>query len=79
MLAAMAWLSSGNSEISISVGTDSFVTIATEPIGFNSPVSYRDPDTELDALDEMADEEEDDDDDPLSTEDQPKNSGQESN
>lgn len=79
MLAAMAWLSSGNSEISISVGTDSFVTIATEPIGFNSPVSYRDPDTELDVLDEMADEEEDDDDDHLSTEDQPKNSVQESN
>ncbi len=79
MLAAMAWLSSGNSEIGISVGTDSFVTIATEPIGFNSPVSYRDPDTELDALDEMADEEEDDDDDPLSTEDQPKNSDRESN
>ena len=79
MLAAMAWLSSGNSEITISVGSDSFVAIATEPIGFNSPVSYRDPDTEFDVLDEMADEEEDDDDDPLSSEDQPKNSGQESN
>ena len=71
ILAAMAWLSVGNSEISISVGSDSFLTISTEPIGFLSPVSYQDPDTELDVLPETAGEaENEDDDDLVSDEDQ---------
>lgn len=78
VLAAMAWLSAGASDIAIAVGSDSFVTIATEPIGFLSPISYQDPNTELDVVDETADEvDEEDDDDLVSDEDQPADSDQE--
>lgn len=78
MLAAMAWLSAGASEIAIAVGSDSFVTIATEPIGFTSPVSYQDPETEIGVVDETVDEaDEEDDDDLVSDEDQPQDSDQE--
>jgi len=78
ILATMAWLSDGSSEITVSVGTDSFVTIAPEPVGFVSPVSYQDPETEPDVLDETADEvEEDDDNDLESDEDQPEDPDQE--
>ena len=78
MLAAMAWLSAGASEIAISVGTESFVTISPEPIGFHSPMSYQDPETEVDLLDEMADEtDEEDDDDLVPDEDQAEDSDQE--
>ena len=78
MLAAMAWLSAGVSEIAIAVGSDSFVTIATEPIGFTSPISYQDPDTAIDVVAETADETDEEDDDDLgSDEDQPEDSDQE--
>jgi len=78
MLAAMAWLSAGVSEIAIAVGSDSLVTIATEPTGFTSPISYQDPDTEIAVVGETADEaDEEDDDDLVSDEEQPEDSDQE--
>ena len=72
LLATIAWLTAGASEIAISVGTDALVTIATEPIVFLSPMSYQDPEAELDPVDETADAPDDpEDDDVASDEDQP--------
>lgn len=69
LLATMAWLSTGKSTIEIAVGTESFVTIGTEPICFLSPVSYQDPDIEPDVLDETVDEDDEGDDDEFKSDD----------
>lgn len=74
MLAALAWLSEGTEEIAIPIGTDTTVAISTVPIGFLSPVSYEDPETELGIFDEAGHEADDEEDDDLESEDQPKDS-----
>ncbi|MDR4485607.1 MAG: toll/interleukin-1 receptor domain-containing protein [Nitrospirales bacterium] len=59
LLAIMAWLSSGSKVIQISVGRDAIVAISSEPLKFISPVSYQDPEGELDIGDEVAGHEDD--------------------
>jgi len=44
LLATMAWLASGNSSITIEVGTGAALEIGCDSIRFQSPVSYVDPD-----------------------------------
>ncbi len=44
LLATMAWLASGTSSITIEVGTGTHLEISCEPVRFQSPVSYVDPD-----------------------------------
>jgi hypothetical protein len=44
LLAAMAWLASGNRSITIKVGTGADLEIGCDPVRFESPVSYVDPD-----------------------------------
>lgn len=59
LLAIMAWLSAGSTEIQISVGRDAIVAISSEPLRFLSPMSYQDPEGELDFGDEVAGHEDD--------------------
>jgi len=54
LLAIMAWLSASSSEIEISLGSDATALISIEPLRFLSPVSYQDPEGELDIGDETA-------------------------
>ncbi len=44
LLVTMAWLASGNSSITIEVGTGTHLEVGCDPVRFQSPVSYIDPD-----------------------------------
>jgi hypothetical protein len=44
LLATMAWLASGNSSITIDVATGTQLEIGCDPVRFQSPISYLDPD-----------------------------------
>lgn len=62
-LAAMSWLAMGGETIRIELGSQIFVEVATEPVRFQSPVSYVEPDErDAPAEAESAPEEEDDED-----------------
>lgn len=63
LLATMTWLAAGNSSITIEVGTGAQLEIGCDPVRFQSPVSYIDPDESVSSAEETgsgddADEEE---------------------
>jgi hypothetical protein len=53
LLATMAWLASGSSSITIEVGTGTQLEISCDPVRFQSPVSYVDPDESVAGAEEL--------------------------